>query len=299
MPYPQRLIDPRKEEKEKQFTHFLDMLKKINANIPSIDILTKMPNYTRFMKNLLARKRKWDDDEKVCLDAQCSAIVQRRLPPKLKDPGSFMIPVNVGGKKWHRSLCDLGASINIMPKAIYDKLGINNVKPTNITLQLADLSERKPYGLLENVLVQVEKLVFPVDFFVLDTGKESEIPLILGRPFLSTAHALIDVHKGKLILRVENEAIEFDVFEYNDNIPIVEEKCTNQSLNSILARSNEDQNEVSQGNSLNQVFEIKENPRNELKEKPLDKGCVLMKDEESFAKNKHNGDIKKLRRHKN
>ncbi|KAL3503785.1 hypothetical protein ACH5RR_033626 [Cinchona calisaya] len=134
-----------------------------------------------------------------------------------------MIPVNVGGKTWHRSLCDLGASINIMPKAIYDKLRINNVKPTNITLQLADLFERKPYGLLEDVLVQVEKLVFPVDFIVLDTGEESEIPLILGRPFLSTAHALIDVNKGKLILRVENESIEFDVFEYNDNIPIVED----------------------------------------------------------------------------
>ncbi|KAL3502860.1 hypothetical protein ACH5RR_037309 [Cinchona calisaya] len=225
------------------------MLEKINVNIRLIDILTKMPNYAHFMKDLLARKRKWDNDEKAYLDAKYCAIVQRRLPPKLKDHGSFMIPVNVGEKTWHRSLCDLGASINIMPKTIYDKLGINTIKSTNITLQLPDLFERKPYGLLEDVLVQVEKLVYSVDFFVLDTGEESEIPLILGRkPFLSTAHALIDVTKGKLVLRVENASIEFDVFEYNDNIPIVEEKCANQSFNSFLARSNEEQNEVNQGN---------------------------------------------------
>ncbi|KAL3510049.1 hypothetical protein ACH5RR_029450 [Cinchona calisaya] len=122
--------------------------------------------------------------------------------------------------------------------------------------------------------------------------------MILGRHFLLTDHALIDVNKGKLILRVENESIEFDVFEYNDNIPIVEEKCANQSLNSILVRSNEEQNEVNQGNSLKQVLKIKENLRNELKEKPPNKGCVLTKDEESFAKNKQNGDVKKSRRHK-
>ncbi|KAL3538059.1 hypothetical protein ACH5RR_001425 [Cinchona calisaya] len=99
-----------------------------------------------------------------------------------------------------------------MPKAIYGKLGITNAKPTNNTLQLADLSEIKPYSLLQNVLVQVKKLVFPIDTFVLDNGEDNKIPLILGRPFLSTAHALIDVNKGKLILRVDNDSVEIDVF---------------------------------------------------------------------------------------
>ena len=106
-------------------------------------------------------------------------------------------------------LCDLGASINLMPLSIFKKLGLQEAKPTTIALQMADRSIAKPWGVIEDVLVKVDKFIYPVDFVVLDMGDVNEVPLLLGRPFLATGRALIDVEAGCLTLRVDNEQVHF------------------------------------------------------------------------------------------
>ncbi|KAM6584068.1 hypothetical protein CsatB_011070 [Cannabis sativa] len=155
-----------------------------------------MPRYVKFMKKILSKKRKLEDYETVALTEECSAILQKKLPPKLKDPGSFNIPCSIGGSVETKALCDLGASINLMPLSVFKRLGLGKAKPTTVTLQLADRSLTHPRGIIEDVLVKVGKFIFPADFLILDMEEDSTIPIILGRPFLATGRALIDVQKG-------------------------------------------------------------------------------------------------------
>ncbi|XP_075494683.1 uncharacterized protein LOC142532251 [Primulina tabacum] len=171
-----------------------------------------MPSYAKFLKDILANKRKLEDHITVNLTENCSALVQNKIPPKLKDPGSFSIPCTIGDVVFHKALCDLGASINLMPFSVFRKLGLGKPKPTRMFLQLADRSVKYPRGVIEDVLVKVDKFIFPADFVVLDMEEDTEMPLILGRPFLATGKALIDVQEGKLRLRVGEEEITFDVF---------------------------------------------------------------------------------------
>ncbi|KAL5573695.1 hypothetical protein UlMin_023292 [Ulmus minor] len=210
IPFPQRL---RKQNLDKQFSKFIDIFKSLHINLPFVDMLEQMPKYAKFLKEVLSNKRKLEANEKVMLMEECSAILQRKLPPKLKDPGSFTIPCIIGDFNFDKVLCDLGASINLMPLSIFRKLGLGEVKPTTVSLQLTDRSIKHPRGIIEDVLVKVDKFIFPADFIVLDMEEDREIPLILGRPFLATGRTLIDVHQGKLILRVQDEQVTFNVFE--------------------------------------------------------------------------------------
>ncbi|KAJ9167256.1 hypothetical protein P3X46_021920 [Hevea brasiliensis] len=147
-----------------------------------------MPSYAKFLKEILSNKRKLEDDETVALTEECSAILQRKLPPKLKDPGSFSIPCHIGESCSTKALCDLGASVSLMPLSIYEKLNMGDLKPTHISLQLADRSIKYPEGILENVPLK----------------EDFNIPIILGRPFLATAGALIDHHsEADTCLRVD------------------------------------------------------------------------------------------------
>ena len=116
------------------------------------------------MKEILSRRRRLSEEsETIMLTEECSAILQRKLPPKLKDLGSFTVPVNIEGVAIEKTLCDLGASINLMPLTMFERLEIGEVTPTMIALQLADRSIKRPYGIIEDVLVRVDKLIFPVD----------------------------------------------------------------------------------------------------------------------------------------
>ncbi|KAK7282492.1 hypothetical protein RIF29_11318 [Crotalaria pallida] len=124
----------------------MEVFKKLQINIPFAEALEQMPTYAKFMKELLTNKRKLKDNETVLLTEECSAILQKKLPQKLKDPGSFTIPCNIGGVDIGKALCDLGASINLMPLSIFEKLGIGEIKPTMVYLQLADRSIKRPYG---------------------------------------------------------------------------------------------------------------------------------------------------------
>ena len=135
------------------------------------------------------------------------------MPQKLKDPGSFTIPCTIGNAIFERALCDLGASINLMPLSIFRRLGLGEARLTTITLQLVDRSLKHPRGVIEDVLVKVGKFIFLADFIVLDMEEDKEIPIILGRPFLATGRAMIDVKRGELKLRVQEEEDKFNVFE--------------------------------------------------------------------------------------
>ena len=190
IPYPQRL---KKSKLDKQFTKFLEVFKKLHINILFTDALEQMPSYVKFMKEILSDKRRLSNFEIVNLIEECSVILQRKLPQKLKDPGSFTIPCTIGNSIFEKALCDLGASINFMPLSIFRRLGLGEARPTTVTLQLANRSLKHPRGVIEDVLVKVEKFIFPVDFIVMDMEEDKEIPIILGRPFLATSGALIDV----------------------------------------------------------------------------------------------------------
>ena len=120
----------------------------------------------------------------------------------MKDLRSFTIPCKIGNSIFERALCDLGASINLLPLSIFRRLGLGKARPTNMTLQLVDRSLKQLRGVIEDVLVKVDKFIFPADFIVLDMEKDMEIPIILGRPFLATGRVMIDVQRGELELRV-------------------------------------------------------------------------------------------------
>ncbi|KAL0375433.1 UNVERIFIED_CONTAM: hypothetical protein Sradi_3459000 [Sesamum radiatum] len=150
IPYPKRVL---KANLDKQFGKFLEIFKKIHVNIPLIDALSQMPSYAKFLKEVISNKRKWENGETVKLNEECSAILQNKLPPKLKDPGSFSIPCTIGDMNFEKALCDL------------------------------------------------------------DMEEDANTPLILGRPFLATGKALIDVQKGQLTLRINDEEVIFNVFK--------------------------------------------------------------------------------------
>ncbi|XP_056169335.1 uncharacterized protein LOC130138641 [Syzygium oleosum] len=210
VPYPERL---QQHKIDKQLSKFLDVFKKLHINIPFAYALAQMPSYAKFLKEILANKRKLEDYETVKLNEECSAILQNKLPPKLKDPGSFTIPCTIGNSYFDKALCDLGASINLMPYSVFRKLGLGEAKATTVSLQLADRSIKYPRGIVEDVLVKVDKFIFPADFIVLEMEEDFEVLIILGQPFLSTWRALIDVQQGKLILRVQDDRVTFDVFK--------------------------------------------------------------------------------------
>ncbi|XP_061344598.1 uncharacterized protein LOC133290247, partial [Gastrolobium bilobum] len=188
----------------------MDVLKQLHINVPLVEALEQMPSYAKFMKDILSRKKGVKEYETVALSQESNRFLNK-LPPKLKDPGIFTIPCSIGNTYVGQALCDLGASINLMPKSIFTKLGIREARPTTVTLQLADRSITYPEGNIENVLVKVDKFIFPADFIVLDFEADREVPLLLDRPFLATGRTLIDVEKRALTMRVNNEQITFNV----------------------------------------------------------------------------------------
>ncbi|XP_073019319.1 uncharacterized protein [Primulina eburnea] len=193
LPFPQRV---NQLQPDTQFSKFLEIFKKMHINITSAEALAQMPSYAKFLKEIISNMRKLVDFETVKLSEECSAILQNKLPPKAKDPCSFSIPCTIGNSLFGKALCDLGANINLMPYSCFEKLGIGEVKLTTISLQLADRSIKYPKGVVEDVY-----------------GEDREIPLILGRQFLATGKALIDVHKGELVLRLNDKSVVFNVFQ--------------------------------------------------------------------------------------
>ncbi|GKB35424.1 reverse transcriptase domain-containing protein [Tanacetum coccineum] len=161
IPYPQRL---RKEKMEAQYGKFLDIIRSVRINVPLIDVLAEMPNYGKFLKELISNKYKIEQISAAFLSDESSAMIQNKVPPKLGDPGSFLIPCNFNKTFSCNALADLGASINLMPYSLYAKLSLETLKPTKMSVRLADRSFQYPVGIAENMLVEVGKFTFPADF---------------------------------------------------------------------------------------------------------------------------------------
>ncbi|CAN6552449.1 unnamed protein product [Malus baccata var. baccata] len=209
---PGRFMKSKKEQTNKEI---LDTFRKVQVNLPFLDAIKQVPKYAKFLEELCMNKRRFNDQETMALSEEVSAVLQRKLPPKLKDAGSFTIPCVIGGKEFGRVFCDLGASINLMPYSVYESLNLGDLKETKVVIQLADRSNRYPKGLLKDVLVQENELIFPADFFVLEMEHDpmpTAFPLILGRPFLRMARTKIDVYDGTLTMEIDGESVKFRIF---------------------------------------------------------------------------------------
>ena len=166
--------------------------------MPFTEVVTQMPLYAKFLKEILSKNKRIAEEGVVNLTATCNVVIKKNLPEKMKDPRSFTIPCIIGEFEFQKALCDSGASINLMPLSVARKLSLGELTPTTVTLQMADRTMAKPEGVIEDVLVKVGKFIFPV---------------LLGRPFLATGAALIDMQKGVLTLRVGEEATEFNLLQ--------------------------------------------------------------------------------------
>ncbi|GKC75605.1 reverse transcriptase domain-containing protein, partial [Tanacetum coccineum] len=166
------------------------MIRAVRINVPLVDVLAGMPNYGKFLKELISNKHKIEQISAAFLSDESSAMIQNKVPPKLGDPRSFLIPCNFNKTFSCIALADLGASINPMPYSLYAKLSLRTLKPTKMSVRLADRSFQYPVGIAENMLVKVGKFIFPVDFVILEMEKDSKFLLILGRLFLHTADAM-------------------------------------------------------------------------------------------------------------
>ena len=185
-PFPQAL---QKKKSSVNQTEMLEFLRQVKVNIPLIDMIKQVPTYVKFLKDLCTVKKGLNVNKKAFLTEQVSAIIECKTPVK----GCPTISVNIGGISVEKALLDLGASVNLLPYSMYKQLGLRELKPTSITLSLADRSIKIPKGTIEDVLIQVDRFYYPMDFVVLDTEPvvvgANHVPIILGRPFLATSNA--------------------------------------------------------------------------------------------------------------
>ncbi|XP_076949376.1 uncharacterized protein LOC143622002 [Bidens hawaiensis] len=200
------------------------MFRKVEVNIPLLDAIKQVPRYAKFLKQLCASKKKLKGTKTVKVSENISVVLQKKLPPKCKDPGVFTVPFKLENISLLRAMLDLGTSINVLPYSIFKTLNVGPLKRTRVTIQLADRSIVYPKGLLEDVLVQVNEVVFPVDFYVLDMqddDKPNSSSILLGRPFLKTLRTKIDVYNGTLSMEFDGQVINFninDVIRYPSDV---------------------------------------------------------------------------------
>ncbi|GJY47556.1 reverse transcriptase domain-containing protein [Tanacetum coccineum] len=208
IPYPSRRDDQKSRDKaSNQMEKIFQIFQDLRFDISFADALLLMPRFAPTIKSLLMNKEKLLELAKIPLNENCSAMLLKKLPKKLGDPGKFLIPCNFPGMDVCHALADLGASINLMPLSFWKKLSLPELTPTRMTLELADRSITHPKGLAEDVYVKVGKF----HFVVVDFKADPRVPLILGRFFLRTDRALIDVYGEEITLRVDNEVVTFNL----------------------------------------------------------------------------------------
>ncbi|GJQ99921.1 reverse transcriptase domain-containing protein [Tanacetum coccineum] len=212
IPFPSRRNDERRREKANdQIEKFYEIFRDLSFEISFTDALTLMPKFASTLKTLIGNKEKLSEMARTPLNENCSAVILNKLPKKLGDPGRFLIPCEFFGINTCNALADLGASINLMPYSVWKDLSLPELTPTCMTLELADRSITEPIGIAKDVRLMVGKFQFPADFVVVDFEPDPRVPLILGRSFLKTSRALIDVYEGEITLRVGKEAITFNL----------------------------------------------------------------------------------------
>ncbi|XP_070005292.1 uncharacterized protein [Nicotiana sylvestris] len=185
------------------------MKKSLSINVPLVEALEQMSGYTKFMQDLVTKKRSMNC-ETIKMTHQVSAIVHS-IAPKLEDPDAFTIPCIIGSADFTKALCDFGASINLMPYSVFKTLGITQPRATSMRLQMADRTMKRPLSIIDDILVRVDKFILPADFVILDCKVDYEVSIILGRPFLAIWKALVDVEEGELTFQVGDEKFIFHV----------------------------------------------------------------------------------------
>nr|GEX59321.1 uncharacterized mitochondrial protein AtMg00810-like [Tanacetum cinerariifolium] len=255
LPYPSRVAKEKIHEKDDILAaKFMEIFRDLHFELSFADALVHMSKSTSMFKKLLNNKNKLIELTKTPLNENCSAVVLKKLPEKFGDPGRFLIPCDFLKFDNCLALADLGASINLMPLSIWRKLKLPMLNDTKMVLELADRTISKPTGVAENVFVKVGKFYFPADFVVLDFIVDPRIPLILGRPFLSTAHALIDVYEGEIILQHDDQSltlkcgdmpsISYNNFQSLNKVDLIDATCEEYSQE-VLGFSDVIANEVS------------------------------------------------------
>nr|CAN67503.1 hypothetical protein VITISV_016516 [Vitis vinifera] len=209
-------------------SEILEVLRQVKVNIPLLYMIKQVPTYAKFLKDLCTIKRGLNVNKKAFLTEQVSAIIQCKSPLKYKDSGCLTISIMIGGKVVEKALLDLGASVNLLSYSVYKQLGLSELKPTSITLSLADRSVKIPRGIIEDVLVQVDNFYYPVDFVVLDTDpivkEANHVPIILGMPFLATSNAIINCRNGLMQLTFGNMTLELNIFYMSKKLITPEEE---------------------------------------------------------------------------
>ncbi|GKD02391.1 DNA-directed DNA polymerase [Tanacetum coccineum] len=198
-----------------------ELLKVIN-NTPMIDCEVKGVT-TR--GGLLKNKARLEENYTITMNERWSTVLLNKLPSKEKDPRCFTIPCDIGQLHINNALADPGASVSLMPYTMYEKLGLGEPKATRMSLEFTDRSIQYPRGIIENVLIKVDKFVLQIDFVILDMPEDSRVPIILGRPFLATARAMIDIFNKKITLRVGDDEVIFDVDQSIKRPPTKDDEC--------------------------------------------------------------------------
>nr|GEZ71446.1 reverse transcriptase domain-containing protein [Tanacetum cinerariifolium] len=240
LPYPSRLAKEKLREKDDILAaEFMEIFRDLHFEPNFADTLIHMPKFAPMFKKLLNNKDKLIKLTKTPLNENCSAMVLKKLPKKLVDLGRFLIPCDFLEFDNCLALADLGASINLMPLSIWKKLRLLTLNDTKMVLELADRTISKPTGVAENVFVKVDKFYFPADFVVLNFIADPRVPLILGRSFLRTAHAVINVYEGEIILRHEEQSltlkcsdipsISYNNFESLNKVDLIDATCEEYS----------------------------------------------------------------------
>ncbi|KAL1544847.1 hypothetical protein AAHA92_21649 [Salvia divinorum] len=210
-PYPGRGESRKKKEDP---IDFMEVFGKLEINLPFLQAL-KLPPFSRFIKDFIAGKAKADG--KICIGKSVSAVIQqKRLPSKRTDPGMFTLPIEIGEVRIEHAMCDLGASINVLPYSVYQRLVGARLIKTKLVIQLADRSCISPVGVLENVIVKVHDFLYPADFHVIRMSEAESAEssgVLLGRPFLRMAKTLIDACEGTIYLDYHGEKYTFNIDE--------------------------------------------------------------------------------------
>ncbi|XP_070025323.1 uncharacterized protein [Nicotiana sylvestris] len=204
-PFPQRLA---RKVDDSKLERFYDILKQLSVNIPFVEAFQEIPGFAKYLKDLITKK-KTTKNEVVNVTHLVSSIIATSTVQKKEDPGAFTILCTIGAYDFARALCDNGASINLMPLAIYKKAGLGMSRPTSMRLQMDDCSIKQPMGIVDDVLLKVGKFHLPADFVILDCAVEKEIPIILGRPFLATGRELMDSERNEIKFRANDEEVTF------------------------------------------------------------------------------------------
>ncbi|XP_070667945.1 uncharacterized protein [Malus domestica] len=234
IPFPSRFMQSKKEESEKDI---LETFKKVQVNIPLLDAIKQVLKYAKFLKELCTTRKRISNKEVVWVSENVLVVLQRKVPPKCKDPCSFTIPCIIGNTKFEHAMLDLGASINVVSYSIYASMNLRELKNDGVIIQLADRSNAYPKGVLEDILVQVNHLIFPVDFDVLemkDSAHSTPLPILLGRLFMKIARTKIDVFKGTLTMEFDSNIIYFNISEAI-RYPIDDHSCFSIDVFDALA----------------------------------------------------------------